>query len=140
MFSCYCRTLKKQLAFLLARQSIVLDTGDLDLNELMSNARLSENFLALARDLDIMEPKVPEDIYKSHLEPSRMSLNRWHTCCFAVNGVRMWRVEREKGGIVYTDTMDYIWHVCTGQRNALRSLCLEHEVQKWPAIKALLGY
>jgi hypothetical protein len=38
----------------------------------MSNARLSENFLALARDLDIMEPKVPEDIYKSHLEPTRM--------------------------------------------------------------------
>jgi len=23
--------------------------------------------LALARDLDVMEPKVPEDVYKSHL-------------------------------------------------------------------------
>lgn len=38
----------------------------------MNNSRLSENYLALARDLDIMEPKVPEDIYKSHLEPTRM--------------------------------------------------------------------
>jgi hypothetical protein len=66
----------------LARQSIFIDTGDDDLNELMSNARLSENFLALARDLDIMEPKVPEDIYKSHLEPTRMLM-----CFFPSKGI-----------------------------------------------------
>lgn len=30
-------------------------------------SKLSEHFLALARDLDVMEPKVPEDVYKSHL-------------------------------------------------------------------------
>lgn len=36
----------------------------------MSNAHLNTNFLALARELDIMEPKTPEDIYKSHLEKS----------------------------------------------------------------------
>merc|ERR1712142_856231 len=37
----------------------------------MSNTHLNNNFLALARELDILEPKVPEDIYKSHLEPNR---------------------------------------------------------------------
>lgn len=39
----------------------------------MNNSRLSQNFLNLARELDIMEPKIPEDIYKSHLETSRTS-------------------------------------------------------------------
>ena len=34
---------------------------------IMSNSRLSEHFLALARDLDVLEPKAPEDVYKSHL-------------------------------------------------------------------------
>lgn len=37
------------------------------LREIISNSKLSEHFLALARDLDVMEPKVPEDVYKSHL-------------------------------------------------------------------------
>ena len=33
----------------------------------MSNSHLNNNFLNLARELDIMEPKTPEDVYKSHL-------------------------------------------------------------------------
>jgi hypothetical protein len=33
----------------------------------MSNTRLSERYLALARDLDVLEPKLPEDVYKMHL-------------------------------------------------------------------------
>jgi len=37
----------------------------------MSNANLNKHFLNLARELDIMEPKTPEDIYKSHLDNSR---------------------------------------------------------------------
>ncbi len=32
-----------------------------------TRSKLSEHFLALARDLDVLEPKVPEDVYKSHL-------------------------------------------------------------------------
>ena len=43
------------------------------LKETMNNSHLSQNFLNLARELDIMEPKVPEDIYKSHLETNRPS-------------------------------------------------------------------
>ncbi|KRX44471.1 26S proteasome non-ATPase regulatory subunit 2 [Trichinella murrelli] len=63
---------QKQLAFLLARHQIFLDLPDdlphvNDLKELMSNSNMSQYFLALARELDIMEPKVPEDIYKSNI-------------------------------------------------------------------------
>ena len=71
--------IRKQLAFLLARQQIYWDLdGDKvedadELREIMNNSRLSQNFLNLARELDIMEPKIPEDIYKTHLETNRPS-------------------------------------------------------------------
>jgi hypothetical protein len=35
---------------------------------LVCQSRLNENFLNLARELDIRAPKAPEDIYKTHLE------------------------------------------------------------------------
>lgn len=59
---------KKQMAFQLARQQIYIETDDADLNACINNTNLSKYFLSLARELDVMEPKVPEDIYKSHLE------------------------------------------------------------------------
>ena len=34
---------------------------------LVGNCQLNENYLALAKDLDVVEAKQPEDIYKSHL-------------------------------------------------------------------------
>lgn len=34
------------------------------LQEIINNSKLSEGFLALARDIEVMEPKSPEDIYK----------------------------------------------------------------------------
>lgn len=43
------------------------------LKENMRNMRLSGSFLALARELDIMEPKTPEDVYKTHLEAAGRS-------------------------------------------------------------------
>lgn len=76
-YTCKDAHVRKQLAFLLGRQQIYweLDTDKVEnadeLREIMNNSRLSQNFLNLARELDIMEPKVPEDIYKSHLETSR---------------------------------------------------------------------
>ncbi|CAI2352032.1 unnamed protein product [Caenorhabditis sp. 36 PRJEB53466] len=67
--------LRKQMAILLGRHQIFLDyEGAADseaLAELNSNAHLYEYFHSLARELDIMEPKTPEGIYKSHLEHSR---------------------------------------------------------------------
>ena len=38
---------------------------------IMSNSNLSANYLTLARDLDVMEAKLPEDIYKTHLMEGR---------------------------------------------------------------------
>jgi len=63
--------MKKQMCLLLARHRVnyeVEDDEDEDeLNELIGNAHLSEQFLKLAQDLDVMDVKTPEDIYKSHL-------------------------------------------------------------------------
>lgn len=74
--SCDDQAVQKQLAFMLGRQQICLEFKDStnhtdDLVEIMSNAHLNNYFLNLARELDIMEPKTPEDVYKSHLENSR---------------------------------------------------------------------
>ena len=33
-----------------------------ELQEIISNSRLSEYYLALARDLDVMEPKLPDEV------------------------------------------------------------------------------
>ena len=63
--------IKKQLAFILARWQLALETPDEELQEILNNVYLSTNFLALAKDLDVLEPKTPEDIYKSHLENIR---------------------------------------------------------------------
>eukprot|EP00127_Corallochytrium_limacisporum_P007277 Clim_evm18s246 gene=Clim_evmTU18s246 len=62
---------KKQLCFMLGRHQMYLDELDEDLMDIISNSKLTENFLALARELDIMEPKLPEDIYKTNLEGNR---------------------------------------------------------------------
>lgn len=75
---------KKQLGYLLARQGVSINLEDgpcavMDdqlrdgLREIVSNSKLSEHFLALARDLDVMEAKTPEDVYKSHLVEGRQA-------------------------------------------------------------------
>ncbi|KAF9585414.1 proteasome regulatory particle base subunit [Lunasporangiospora selenospora] len=63
--------MKRQLAFMLARQQISIETEDEDLQNCLNNTHLTTNFINLARELDLMEPKTPEDIYKSHLEHKR---------------------------------------------------------------------
>lgn len=74
--TCKDAAIQKQLAFMLGRQQICLEFQESsnhhdELVEIMSNAHLNNYFLNLARELDIMEPKTPEDVYKSHLENSR---------------------------------------------------------------------
>ena len=68
--------LKKQMALLVARQQIWLEPtldaeGDPDELACLNNAKLPEYFQTLAKELNILEPKMPEDIYKSHLESTR---------------------------------------------------------------------
>lgn len=70
--------LKKQLAFLIARQRIWLDRpretpDDEEIYECLGNIKLPEHFKALGKELNILEPKTTEDIYKSHLESSRVA-------------------------------------------------------------------
>merc|ERR1712240_205028 len=67
---------QKQLAFMLGRHQFYLelpeDREDFDdLTEIMSNSHLNNHFLNLARELDIMEAKTPEDVYKTHLDNVR---------------------------------------------------------------------
>uniref|UniRef100_A0A8C5R1N0 26S proteasome non-ATPase regulatory subunit 2 n=1 Tax=Leptobrachium leishanense TaxID=445787 RepID=A0A8C5R1N0_9ANUR len=74
--SCKDVVTQKQMAFMLGRHGVYLGLNEdveeyEDLTEIMSNVQLNSNFLALARELDIMEPKVPDDIYKTHLENNR---------------------------------------------------------------------
>jgi len=71
--NCPDRHVRMQLAFMLGRQQVYIEVPEEmedaeDLVEILSNANLSNNFLSLARELDIIEPKVPEDIYKTHLD------------------------------------------------------------------------
>ncbi|KAH9827923.1 26S proteasome regulatory subunit rpn-1 [Teratosphaeria destructans] len=70
------KALKRQLAFILARQRIPLelegaDAEDTELQECLNNVKLPEYYKSLGRELNVLDPKVPEDIYKSHLESSR---------------------------------------------------------------------
>jgi 26S proteasome regulatory subunit N1 len=44
---------------------IAADDNDKEvLQEIVNNTKLSEGYLTLARDVEVMEPKSPEDIYK----------------------------------------------------------------------------
>jgi 26S proteasome regulatory subunit N1 len=68
--------LKKQMAFQIARQQIWLEPPndseeEQQLAECMSNSRLADHFKTLGKELNVLDTKVPEDIYKTHLESSR---------------------------------------------------------------------
>ncbi|GAB2265673.1 26S proteasome non-ATPase regulatory subunit 2 A [Dionaea muscipula] len=51
--------------------------------DLINNTKLSEGYLTLARDIEVMEPKSPEDIYKAHPLDGRASRK-----CFGVESAR----------------------------------------------------
>lgn len=70
--------LRKQLAFLVARQRISfelpMETPDeQEVADCLGNTQLPNHFKTLAKELNILEPKTPEDIYKTHLESGRGS-------------------------------------------------------------------
>ncbi|MQM04109.1 hypothetical protein Taro_036905 [Colocasia esculenta] len=53
---------------------MVVDDSDREaLQDIINNVKLSEGYLTLARDVEVMEPKSPEDIYKAHLIDGRAS-------------------------------------------------------------------
>ncbi|KAI4333922.1 hypothetical protein L6164_018673 [Bauhinia variegata] len=80
--SCDDLQLKKQFCYLLARHGVefvldeemVANEDDREiLQEIINNSKLSEGYLTLARDIEVMEAKSPEDIYKAHLLDGRAS-------------------------------------------------------------------
>ncbi|KAL7414960.1 armadillo-type protein [Mrakia frigida] len=83
-------SMKKQLAFHLARSSIPIEWVaplapegsdeeapelDEELVECISNTKLSDHFRLFAKELDVIEAKGLEDIYKSHLDSTRTTVN-----------------------------------------------------------------
>ncbi|CAG8655494.1 46371_t:CDS:10 [Gigaspora margarita] len=55
----------------LDEQQIALPIEDDKIQDILNNTHLTKHFIALAKELDVLEPKTPEDIYKSHLENIR---------------------------------------------------------------------
>eukprot|EP00320_Phaeocystis_rex_P019011 CAMPEP_0119057336 /NCGR_PEP_ID=MMETSP1178-20130426/1809_1 /TAXON_ID=33656 /ORGANISM="unid sp, Strain CCMP2000" /LENGTH=627 /DNA_ID=CAMNT_0007038153 /DNA_START=52 /DNA_END=1932 /DNA_ORIENTATION=+ len=65
--SCEDELVKKQMAYMLARYGVRPEAED-ELARIMDGAHTTEQYLELARDLDVVEPKTPEEVYKAHLE------------------------------------------------------------------------
>lgn len=76
-FNCEDKIIQKQLAFILAKQRVWIEDDEIyndnELKEIISNLKLSEYFKKLGKDLDVTDPKHPEDIFKSHLEENKSS-------------------------------------------------------------------
>ncbi|EEF44376.1 26S proteasome non-ATPase regulatory subunit 2 homolog A [Ricinus communis] len=73
---------KKQFSYIVARHGITFELDDEvaaddedreALQDIVNNTKLSEGYLTLARDIEVMEPKSPDDIYKAHLLDGRAS-------------------------------------------------------------------
>ena len=70
--------IKNQLAFILSSEGIFLDEEDTsqkinnDTLEIMRNYKQSDYFKILAKTLELLEPKHPEDVFKSHLEDKKV--------------------------------------------------------------------
>ncbi|KAJ0250915.1 26S proteasome non-ATPase regulatory subunit 2 A [Hirschfeldia incana] len=78
--SCTNLLRKKQFCYMISRHGITFNLdpemvegeGDRDMmQEIVNNTKLNEGYLALAKDIEVMEPKRPEDIYKAHLHGIR---------------------------------------------------------------------
>lgn len=52
------------------------------LQDIINNLKLSEGYLTLARDIEVMEPKSPEDIYKVSIS----SFSSSHIFCRGYSG------------------------------------------------------
>ena len=71
MASCSDPVVTKQLCLMLGRQRNAFETDNEDLQKIISYEELSKHFKDLARDLDVLKPKAPEEVFKSHLEEKK---------------------------------------------------------------------
>ncbi|KAK3379955.1 armadillo-type protein [Lasiosphaeria ovina] len=112
--------LKKQLAFLIARQKIWLEharetADDEEIMESLCNVRMTDHFKSLGKELNILEPKTTEDIYKSHLESSRVAgmtnfdSARHNLAAAFVNGFVNAGFGNDKMMLVDKDKESWVW-------------------------------
>ena len=52
------------MTFELDQEMVANDEDKEALQDIVNNSKLSEGYLTLARDIEVMEAKTPEDIYK----------------------------------------------------------------------------
>lgn len=60
----------KQLGLILGQQNSCFKVSDTSVQECISNCHMSRFYQYLVSELNLLQPKVPEDVYKSHLETS----------------------------------------------------------------------
>lgn len=63
------------MSFMLGRQRNPYVSEDEELQSIISNHKLHEHFKTLAKDLDVLAPKHPDEIYKQYLETNRRLYN-----------------------------------------------------------------
>ncbi|ODQ77118.1 hypothetical protein BABINDRAFT_104969 [Babjeviella inositovora NRRL Y-12698] len=64
----------KQLGLILSRQNSSFKTDNQDVQDCIANVKLAEHFRHLITELNLLDPKVPEDVYKSHLESTKFGI------------------------------------------------------------------
>lgn len=71
--NCTDRIKQVQMAFILSRARIHIESDTLsqEIIEITRNIYATKYYKKMAKYLDILEPKVPEDIFKSHLEEKK---------------------------------------------------------------------
>ena len=71
--NCKDKSTRLQMAFMLGRSNCYLESSELEpeILDIIKNLKSSEFFKKLGRSLDILEPKHPEEIIKSHLEEKK---------------------------------------------------------------------
>lgn len=73
MTECKDPLVLKQMAFMLGRQRNPYTTDDNELTRIISNEKLSEHYKSLGRELNVLEPKHPDQVFKTHLEDKRFN-------------------------------------------------------------------
>lgn len=99
--------MKRQLAYLIARAQIPVEwlhvgssddeeeiefSWEDDLQECLFNGKLSKHFKDFGKELGVEEAKSLEDVYKSHLENTRMSSPFSVSCSLILTVTRAWDV------------------------------------------------
>lgn len=73
MSECKDSLVLKQMAFMIGRQRNPFKSENDEITRIVSNEKLSEHFKSLGRELNVLEPKHPDQIFKTHLEDKRLN-------------------------------------------------------------------